>query len=222
MSKQTAAEPARRRRARGSLTRAEIAGTALGLLDEHGPEAVTVRQIARALDVAVMSLYVHVTNKQEIIDAAADLVLADLPLADGSLSPREAVTSFYTGLHDKLREHPGVARAIATSPLLGPATFESMDSLFAVLATAQLTTAAAVAALTELTSYTVGFTLFSIARDQMPDDVRRRRRAAFLAVDPETLPHLHRARDSVLPGPSDEQFLNGLSRLVESLIPSAP
>jgi TetR/AcrR family transcriptional regulator, tetracycline repressor protein len=215
-----ATAPAGERRARGSLTRAEIAEVALALLDERGLQAVTMRQIAAALDVAVMSLYVHATNKDEILQAAADLVLADLPRADAGRPPREAVTTFFEGFHRKLLEHPSVAHTIASTPLLGEATFASMDSLFGVLTAAGLAVEAAVTAITELTSYTLGFALFSIARDRIDPALAQTRRAALLAIDPSALPHLNAAREYLLPGPRDDQFSDGLRRLVESLVPA--
>jgi TetR/AcrR family transcriptional regulator, tetracycline repressor protein len=206
---------------RGSLTRQEIAKVALALLDEHGLEAVTMRQIAAALDVGVMSLYVYAANKDEIIQAATDLVLADLEPPERGADLRSAVISFFERFHRTLLEHPSVAQTITAMPLLGPATFVSMDALFGVLAAAGLTATDAVAAVTELTSFTLGFTAFSIARDHAPAAIADSRRRGFMAIDPGQLPNLHAVRGPLLEGPSASQFSVGLTRLAHALIPPA-
>jgi AcrR family transcriptional regulator len=209
----------RRRRARGSLTRNEIAETALELLDRQGLEAVTMRQIAEALGVAVMSLYVHTRNKQELIQAAVDLVLAELPLADLEAEPRMAVAGFFETFHRKMLEHPSVAHTIASGPLLGPATFASMNSVFAVLEQAGLDDGESTSAMVAIMSYTLGFTLFSIARDHADPDLAEERQIRLRGLDPAQYSALHKVSSKLLEGTSDAQFTAGLTVLVEGFVP---
>ena len=59
------------------LTRDRVLQAALGLADEGGVEAVSMRKIADELGVKAMSLYNHVANKDDVIDGILDLVLAE-------------------------------------------------------------------------------------------------------------------------------------------------
>ncbi|MGH3376374.1 MAG: TetR/AcrR family transcriptional regulator C-terminal domain-containing protein, partial [Actinoallomurus sp.] len=90
---------------------------------------------------------------------------------------------------------------------------------FAVMANAGLSEEQAVTAMTALTGYTIGFTMFAIARDQTNPEVADRRRERLRGIDPRAFPHLERVRDHILDVSFDDQFTDGLVRLVNSLIP---
>jgi TetR/AcrR family tetracycline transcriptional repressor len=52
----------------GKLTKPEIVGAALAVLDEDGLDGLTLRKVASRLDVQAPALYWHVRNKQELLD----------------------------------------------------------------------------------------------------------------------------------------------------------
>src|SRR6266581_5617128 len=62
---------------REPLTRQRIIRAALRIMDEEGLEAVTMRRIGRELGVEAMSLYNHVRDKEEILDAICEEVLSE-------------------------------------------------------------------------------------------------------------------------------------------------
>ncbi|WP_367135263.1 MULTISPECIES: TetR/AcrR family transcriptional regulator C-terminal domain-containing protein [Streptomyces] len=53
------------------IDRAQVAETALRLLNEVGLEGLTLRRIAKELDVQAPALYWHFKNKQELLDEVA-------------------------------------------------------------------------------------------------------------------------------------------------------
>jgi AcrR family transcriptional regulator len=59
---------------RQPLTRDRIAEAALDLVDADGLEALTMRKLGASLGVEAMSLYNHVTNKDDVLAAVADLL----------------------------------------------------------------------------------------------------------------------------------------------------
>ncbi|MGV9866021.1 TetR/AcrR family transcriptional regulator [Rhodococcus koreensis] len=62
------------------ITKAAVVETALSLVDEKGPDALSMRQLAQRLGLdAVSSLYNHFKNKTEIKAAVARRVVADIP-----------------------------------------------------------------------------------------------------------------------------------------------
>ena len=57
---------------RPGLTRERVIAAAFELADEGGVEALTMRSLAARLGVQAMSLYHHIRNKDDLLDAMAD------------------------------------------------------------------------------------------------------------------------------------------------------
>ncbi|SOD67822.1 transcriptional regulator, TetR family [Streptomyces zhaozhouensis] len=77
-----AAAPARGEAAGQEPPRARILRTAVDLADADGLQALTMRRLAAELDLGPMSLYRHVTGKEELLTQMADLVFGDLTLPE--------------------------------------------------------------------------------------------------------------------------------------------
>jgi AcrR family transcriptional regulator len=60
------------------LSRARVCQEALALVDAEGPEALSMRRLGARLGVEAMSLYRHVRDKADLIDALHAAVLGDL------------------------------------------------------------------------------------------------------------------------------------------------
>src|ERR1700704_1331822 len=73
---------------KSDLSRSAIVERALSVMDAEGPDAVTIRRIAQEFGVTPMALYWHVANKDELLAAMGDALLADVvpPPATGSWS----------------------------------------------------------------------------------------------------------------------------------------
>ncbi|MFD0346846.1 TetR/AcrR family transcriptional regulator C-terminal domain-containing protein [Kitasatospora aburaviensis] len=83
-------QPAGRGEHRGTTEQAaaeqeSIARAALDAVDEQGADGLTMRAVADRLGVKAASLYNHVSGKDELIDALAELVNAEIDL--GPLAP---------------------------------------------------------------------------------------------------------------------------------------
>ncbi len=66
------------------LSRERVLAAAIELADEGGIESLTMRKLAQALGVEAMSLYNHVANKGDIVDAIVDRIVSEIELpADG-------------------------------------------------------------------------------------------------------------------------------------------
>ena len=64
-------------RHRKPLTRQRIVRAALRIMDDEGLQAVSMRRIGRELGVEAMSLYNHVRDKEDILDAICEEVLSE-------------------------------------------------------------------------------------------------------------------------------------------------
>ena len=69
--------------ARPTLTRARVLAAAIDLADESGVESLSMRSLGARLGVEAMSLYNHVSNKDDVLNGMTDLVWAQIDLAPG-------------------------------------------------------------------------------------------------------------------------------------------
>ena len=73
-----------------ALDREQIVRTALRLLDELGLETLSLRRVAKELDVQASALYWHFTNKQELLDEMARAIVLDVVSDDAVPDPSGA------------------------------------------------------------------------------------------------------------------------------------
>jgi TetR/AcrR family tetracycline transcriptional repressor len=97
------------------LHKRDVVDAATALLDSYGIADLTMRRLARELDVSPGALYWHFANKQELLGAVADRILqsarADVPAA----SWRARVEVIGTRLRDALLSHTDGAELVSAS-----------------------------------------------------------------------------------------------------------
>lgn len=116
------------------LTRAAIARTALAVLDEEGAAALTVRHLAGRLGVRSPSLYNHVSSKDEILDAVAEIIGAEIDvdcLADPDW--RRGLTAFARSYRRAFRAHPEALSLIARRSVEADPALQAYDAALAAL-----------------------------------------------------------------------------------------
>jgi len=110
--------------ARAPLTRERIAAAALELVDNEGLDALSMRKLGAALGVEAMSLYNHVHNKDDLLDALSELLHQQIlaryaPPAD---SPwRERATAMAFSYWRLAQDHPNAFAVVGTRPVASPA-----------------------------------------------------------------------------------------------------
>ncbi len=110
-----------RRGPRRGLDVDALVAAAVGLADEHGLEALTMRRVAERVGVGVMSLYTYVADRDELLDLMLDAVYAQMPRtagAEGSWRARLAAVA--AANRDLYRDHPWAAEISTLRPPLGP------------------------------------------------------------------------------------------------------
>lgn len=63
---------------RAPLHRQRVAEAALAFIDEHGEAALSMRKLGAELGVEAMSLYNHVANKDDLLDAVSELLYGEV------------------------------------------------------------------------------------------------------------------------------------------------
>mgnify|MGYP001548476810 CR=1 FL=1 len=97
--------------------REQIARAALTILGEEGLQALTMRLLARKIGLVPSAVYRHFQNKDEVLEAAFELVSARLAvlLRQASKSSKDAEEKLHFLLQNHLQivvEQPGVARLV--------------------------------------------------------------------------------------------------------------
>jgi AcrR family transcriptional regulator len=93
------------RQRRLPLTRERVVRAAIALADDGGIEALSMRKLAKDLGVEAMSLYNHVNNKDDLVEAMVDLVVREIELPsdpDWEKAIRQCAISAY----DTFLRHP--------------------------------------------------------------------------------------------------------------------
>ena len=106
--------PARTRKAereapvKERLTRDRIVEAALSIMDEEGLDAVSMRRVAREVGVEAMSLYHHVRDKEDLLDAVCARVMRDFRYPDEDRPWVEVARDGAGEWRRVLRAHPNV------------------------------------------------------------------------------------------------------------------
>lgn len=122
-----------------TLTPERIASEALRLIDSDGLEKFSTRKLGAALGIEAMSLYHHFPSKGQLLDAVADLLMAQVevpsePAHDPIARLREAISSYRT----VSRAHPNAFLLIAARRFNTPAALGFLEKLLTLLQDAGL------------------------------------------------------------------------------------
>ena len=107
-----------RQKRRAPLTRERVLRAAITLADEGGIEALSMRRLARKLGVEAMSLYNHVTNKGDLVEAMTDFVVDEIDLPSTAEDWETAIRKCAISAHEAFLRHPW-----ACSLVMAPGSF---------------------------------------------------------------------------------------------------
>ncbi len=90
---------------RTGLSRERVLHAAVAFADESGIEALSMRKLAKELGVEAMSLYNHVANKGDLVDAMVDLILHEVELPPDEKPWDAAIRDYAISAHEVLLRH---------------------------------------------------------------------------------------------------------------------
>lgn len=152
-------DPRTDRRPRRRLSRDLVLAAAAELADQEGIDALTMRALARRLDVEAMSLYHHVANKDDILDGLVDLVFSEIHLPGPGADWRTAMRARAVSARAALARHPWAIGLLDSRTSPGPATLRHHDAVIGSLRRGGFSVAGAAHAFAALDSYIYGFAL---------------------------------------------------------------
>lgn len=160
---------------RAPLDRTRVADTALRVLNEVGLEGLTLRAIAKELDVKAPALYWHFKDKQALLDEMATEMYRRM-VAGTALDPddtwRERLLKSNRGLRTALLGYRDGAKVFSGSRFTGIEHADQMEETLRRLTAAGLTLAQAVRATTTTYLYTLGFVTEEQGVRPLPDERR--------------------------------------------------
>lgn len=123
-------------RGRGSgLNREEIVAAALRVAEADGPDAVSMRRIAKELNVGTMSLYHHIPTKDDLLDLMTDQVMGELILADDALGGtwQEGLAAISRRTREVYNKHSWMLSGAWERPQFGPRAFAHIEQSLEVM-----------------------------------------------------------------------------------------
>lgn len=216
---------------REPLNRERVLATAVAIADERGVGAVTMREIAAHLGVEAMSLYNHVSNKDDILDGMVDFVVGEFDLPADAAGWRDAMRRRAVSAHEVFGRHPWAPALLDARQSSGPARLRYFDWVLGTLMRAGFSLEGAARAFSLLDSYVYGFGIqqsnFAGPGDVPPEQAA----AAILEFIPvEDYPYLHRMAMHAMREGYDAQadfgfglevILDGLGRILDEGAPDA-
>lgn len=152
-----------------------MADTALRLLNEVGLDGLTLRAIAKELDVKAPALYWHFKDKQALLDEMATEMYRRM-VADAPLAPedtwRDRLLKSNRGLRDALLGYRDGAKVFSGSRFTGTPHAVEMERTLRLFTEAGFTLAQAVRAASTSYLYTIGFVTEEQGVQPLPDERR--------------------------------------------------
>ena len=145
---------------RQPLTRERVAEAALSLGDEDGLDALSMRKVGAALGVEAMSLYNHVSNKDDLLDAVGDLLYSQVlegyaPTDEQSW--QEQAKLLIHSYYDVAMAHPNLVSLMMDRPIPSITKVLFLQRCFEVFVLAGYPTKEAALAFNTASSWLTGF-----------------------------------------------------------------
>lgn len=179
-------------RSTARLSRDAIVAAGIALADADGLESLSMRRLATALGVNPMSLYHHVRDKDALLDAMLDAVVAGIEADDAPLARPSDWTARLRDLvlaaRSAMLGHPWAVQVLQQRDVPTPATLRHVDRVLGLLRGGGCSVDLAHHALHLLGSRVLGFSqdLFDDKAGDADPAVRAAQAGAWAA----TLPHV--------------------------------
>ncbi|CAJ1496528.1 TetR family transcriptional regulator [[Mycobacterium] kokjensenii] len=198
------------------LTRAAIREAALAVIDRDGIAALSMRSVAQLLGVDAKSLYHHVTDKDDLLDAVAEHLLGQLrvPAATGVL--RTDLTALAHEFRRVTLAHPEAASLVLTRQLSTLSGLAPVEAILSVLRRAGADPEHAVHLVRVLVAGLIGILMREVSAGPTfgssdPADIAARQRA----LEDSGLPEVTAAAPYLARFDSDREFDSAIDLFVD-------
>lgn len=205
--------PSRAPSGRLPLQRDTVVAAALALVDREGLDRLSMRRLAGELGVEAMSLYHHVSDKSDLLDALVAAVLDQMVLPTTGPGDRR-VEAIAAELRRVSLAHPAVYPLVLSRGLQSTSVLRPADALLGALRDGGLADDAAVGAFWTLLAFVIGSVACELgeqppASDSPPSAGERDQAGEY--------PHVDALASSLFSCDHDQQFARGLASVVRAV-----
>jgi AcrR family transcriptional regulator len=209
------------------LSRDEIVGAAVALVEQGGPAALTMKALGAALGADPSAVYRHMEDKDELLRAVGDHLLdgvvEGLP---GRRSWDATVEAVCVRLRAALLARPHLADLARSAPTRQPHEVRLTEVVLRALAIGGFPPDRAAAAYHALIELTVGSATIDGTTAAMDPAARRATYAAwrrdYRALPPDEFPHCRAAAPHLYRGDADARFRFAFEALLRGLVATVP
>ncbi|WP_202944575.1 TetR/AcrR family transcriptional regulator [Pseudooceanicola batsensis] len=204
---------------RRPLSRDRILQAALGLADDQGLAALSMRKVGASLGVEAMSLYNHIANKSDILAGITDLVAGEITLPTPDFDWKGEMRARSQSAHRVLMRHPWAAQQFQQPHPPGPNMMAYLDATLGCLMAVGFSPAQADHARNTIDNHIYGFTLQRLTRPSRARELSRQARRELKAIPKDRFPSLHRRTEELAQGQGAEvdDFDFGLTLILDGL-----
>ena len=207
------------RRADG-LSKDRIIDAAIGILDAGGASALTFRMLATRLATGSGAIYWHVEDKQAVLAAATDRVIARAMARDiKCASAQEQIRALALGVFEAIDAHPWVGAQLSGNPWQ-PAVLRILEGIGSQVAALGLPEPALFNAATALLSFILGLAgQYAVGSRHFVGDMDRTTflravAAQWAQLDPAEHPFVRQVAAHLPEHDDREQFLAGIDLIL--------
>lgn len=175
---------------RPKLTRESIFSTALALANQNGIQAVSMRQIADALNVKAMSLYKHVEDKDDVLDGMIELIVSQMTLPDLNLDWKKALHERALSERKVLNKYSWVVTLFESKSGTGVIRLGHQNHMIGILRKSGFPIELAFNAMIAFTGYIYGFVILEHSWSAKPKERAKTVKKAKQMITPADYPHV--------------------------------
>lgn len=202
---------------RARFTTDEIAAAALGIVDEAGVSALSMRALAAALGTGPMTVYNYVPDKEGLEALVVAAVVAEVRIPEPTANWIDDVYALAEAIWLGIRAHPAAIPLVLTRRTSSATGFAVVDALIAALGRGGLSDSDRLAAFHAVFALVVGAAQAELAgpftRGHDASDAAARIGAAAGAAHPHVEALSHVARNVSV----EEDFAQGLRMLLDGI-----
>ena len=121
------------------LSKERVLRAAIAVADQGGIETLTMRKLAQELGVEAMSLYYHVTNKDQVLDGVVDVIISEINAAVSRIEAPADADDWKTAMRMRilaarkiLLRHPWAPEVIETRTTMSPSIMSYFEGVLGI------------------------------------------------------------------------------------------
>ena len=132
-------EPADGAGSRSPWTRTQVLRAAIDVADLSGIESLSMRRLSQELGGGTMSLYNHVSNKEDLLDGMIDVLFGEIDVPTGAPDWKTTMRLRALSIRTVMTRHPWAIGLMETRRAPGPASLRHHDTVIGCLRDAGFT-----------------------------------------------------------------------------------